>query len=168
MFVIQESDVVGKTFYSYVLTEMTFRFEGGGVTIKGLTGSRTEIKSETWASCAAGRGERDVPGHVIKRQWGGPGQLPSSPGYGIFAGNAPFINLVPLSNSVNQGGWKTHEQDVETWATQYEVLCVRILIYYDKEGEYPARPSRFKIEYMWKDDQGTWGAKPSKEFPNTY
>jgi hypothetical protein len=154
--VINEADVVGKTFTHPIVQRMTFRFEKSG-SIMGLRGSGTDYKSSAWAKCAAGKGEGDVPGHVINALWGGPGTLPA--GFGIFSGAASFLNLIPLDKGTNDRGgtYYAQEDNVKRWAPMYDVLCVRITFDYAQSGSLPARPTKFKWEFMWKDSTGMWG-----------
>jgi hypothetical protein len=153
-------DVVGRTFRHPVVKQMTFRFEDKTGVVKNLprSGTDTSPYSSAWAKCAAGAGESDVPGHVINARWNGPGTLPREEGFEPFQGDAPFLNLVPLQKDVNDNGaYNAQERQVHKWRFQYQVLCVRISFMYSPSSDHPARPTKFKWEYLWQDDNGKWG-----------
>lgn len=153
----------GSGFTHSVVTEMMFRFENGNNLVRGLTrGSgrnpnQASSSARAWVWFAAGRGDSDVPGHVINARWGGPGNLPNEPGFGRYAQNAPFLNLFPLSRShnSNRGDYNRYELLVDVRITQYRILCVRVILKYEG-SEQLSRPAKFKWEFIMMDNQGNW------------
>ena len=154
--IIKREDVVGQTFTHPIVKKMTFRFDGTNK-VQGISGSGTNLGSDTWAKCVAGKGESEVAGHVINNNWGGPGRLPNGQGFGIFSGGAAFLNLVPLGKKSNNigGNYYKYEALVKVWSKQTQGLCVRITFDYTGSGSYPARPVNFKWEFAYKKD-GMW------------
>jgi hypothetical protein len=114
-------------------------------------GSKTGPQEQDWVQNVVGvdesltppPGHIDAAGHIVARELGGSGDLGARP-----------LNLFPQNYNLNwdrSGWWRQRENEViGLFDKGCPNVCVRILLRYDSQGMYPARPT-FLIYDLWVD-----------------
>jgi hypothetical protein len=160
----------GKEITEKVVGVMYFRGENYKPEVPGLQAIQGQKaaseRARNWVMYAVGESNLDRAGHVIHDRWGGPGDLPSDRAESFFQGNAVFLNIVPLNNSVNsRGAWKRAEDKYEALIAKNDIVCVRIDFEYHDQ-DHMARPSSITWQYYYRNPMGEWKMERIGPFGN--